>query len=161
MEKDRQSEDRKILKEYLSQYYIGRLKRAQLERRLRNIQEEMKTPIGGLKYTPVNYGGTNTVGLGASSFVFRMSEIETRIEEQQSRTEEALLKVMDIMDFLDENSTERMILELRYIDCMSWAVIGREIHMGRSACFKYQDRALDKLLEHEKVQSSLRDYKTE
>ena len=39
-------------------------------------------PIGGYKYSPINYGGTNTIGTGAASFVYRLSEIETRIEKQ-------------------------------------------------------------------------------
>ena len=97
--KNGQSEDKETLKEYLNQYYTGRIKRSQLERRLKNIRAEMDAPIGGYGYSPVNYGGTNKVGSGAASFVYRMSEIETRIEDQKSRVEKALLKVMDIMDF--------------------------------------------------------------
>ena len=95
----------------------------------------MATPIGGYGYSPVNYGGTNKVGPGAASFVYRMSEIETRIESQKSRVEKALLKVMDIMDFLEESSTERMVLELRFIDCKPWAAIERELNLSRSSLF--------------------------
>ena len=88
-----------------------------------------------------------------------MSEIETRIEEQKSRVEKALLKVMDIMDFLEENSTERMVLELRFIDCKSWAAIEKEMHLSRSSLFSYQDKGLDKLLTYKKVRQILREYK--
>lgn len=157
--KNERSEDKEVLKEYLNQYYTGRIKRSQLERRLKNIRAEMATPIGGYGYSPVNYGGTNKVGPGAASFVYRMSEIETRIEEQESRVEKALLKVMDIMDFLEENSTERMVLELRFIDCKNWASIEREMHLSRSSLFSYQDKGLDKLLTYKKVRQILREYK--
>ena len=81
--KNERNEDKELLKAYLNQYYAGRIKRTQLERRLKNIREEMATPIGGYGYSPVNYGGTNKVGPGAASFVYRMSEIETRIESQK------------------------------------------------------------------------------
>ena len=156
--KNGRSEDKEVLKEYLNQYYTGRIKRSQLERRLKNIRAEMATPIGGYGYSPVNYGGTNKVGPGAASFVYRMSEIETRIESQKSRVEKALLKVMDIMDFLEENSTERMVLELRFIDCKGWAVIEKELHLSRRSCFDYQNRALEKLLGFKKVRATLKEY---
>ena len=156
--KNGQSEDKETLKEYLNQYYTGRIKRSQLERRLKNIRTEMEAPIGGYGYSPVNYGGTNKVGPGAASFVYRMSEIETRIEDQKSRVEKALLKVMDIMDFLEENSTERMVLELRFIDCKGWAVIEKELHLSRRSCFDYQNRALEKLLGFKKVRATLKEY---
>ena len=158
-QKSRQNEDKETLKEYLNQYYTGRIKRSQLERRLKNIRTEMEAPIGGYGYSPVNYGGTNKVGPGAASFVYRMSEIETRIEDQKSRVEKALLKVMDIMDFLGENSTERMVLELRFIDCKSWAAIEKEMHLSRSSLFQYQNEGLEKLLQYKKVRQILKEHK--
>lgn len=150
--------DKDMLKAYLNQYYTGRIKRSQLERRLKNIREEMDAPIGGRGYSPVNYGGTNNVGPGAASFVYRMSEIETRIENQKSKVEKALLKVMDIMEFLEESSMERMVLELRFIDCKGWATIEKELHLSRRACFNYQNRALEKLMEFKKVRAVLEEY---
>ncbi len=87
-----------------------------------------------------------------------MGEIETRIEEQKSRVEKALLKVMDIMDFLEENSMERMVLELRFIDCKSWAAIEKEMHLSRRSCFDYQDKALEALLGFKKVRNLLQGY---
>lgn len=147
--------EKELLKEYLSQYYTSRIKRSQLERRLKSIREEMDAPIGGYGYSPVNYGGTNKVGAGAASFVYRISEIETRIEEQRNRAEKALLKVMDIIDFLDEDSTERMVLELRFIDCKSFVAIGKEVHLSRSSLFFYQDKGLEKLLTFKRVREIL------
>lgn len=154
-QKSKRNEEKELLKEYLNQYYTSRIKRAQLERRLKNIQEEMNTPIGGYGYSPVNYGGTNKVEPGAASFVYRIGEIETRIEEQKSRVEKSLLKVMDIMDFLEENSTERIVLELRFIDCKGFAAIEKEMHLSRSSLFSYQDKGLAKLLTFKRVRQIL------
>lgn len=155
------NEEKELLKRYLGQYYAGRMKRTQLERRLKSIKEEMDSPIGGHGYSPINYAGTNNTGTGAASFVYRMSEIETRIETQKSNTEKALLKVMDIMDFLEENSTERMVLELRFIDCKNWKTIEKELHLSRRSCFDYQNKALEKLLEFKKVKTVLKEYQKE
>lgn len=155
------NEEKELLKEYLNQYYACRLKKRQLESRLKAVQAEMNTPIGGVGYKPVNYS-TNIVGPGAASFVYRMGEIETRIADQKDRVEIGLLKIMDIMDFLDANSTERMILELRYIDLKKWDgknSIAKELHLSRSSCFDYHNKALEKLLSFKKVRAILEKYK--
>ncbi len=157
--KNEKDEDKELLKKYLNQYYTGRIKRSQLERRLKNIREEMNTPIGGYGYSPVNYGGTNKVGPGAASFVYRISEIETRIEDQKSQVEKALLRVMDILDFLEESSLERMVLELRFLDFKNWSNIERELNLSRSSLFSYQDKGLEKLLTYKKVRQILSEYK--
>lgn len=152
--------NKELLEEYLNQYYVGRMKKAQLEKRLKNIQQEMDEPIGGYGYSPINYG-TNKTGAGAASFVYRISEIETRIENQQNQTEKALLKVMDIMDFLGENSLERMVLELRFIDCKSWTAIGQEVHLSRSSLFNYRNKGFAKLLKFKKVCQILQNFREE
>lgn len=156
-----ENENRELLKDYLNQYRNCRIRRIQLERRLENIRQEMNTPIGGYGYSPVNYGGTNKVGSGAASFVYRMGEIETRIEEQKSIVEKALLKVMDLMDFLEVDSVERTMLELRFIDCKNWEQIERETHLSRRACFNYQSRALEELLKFKRVCKILEEYRKE
>lgn len=158
--KNKQCRERELLEEYLNQYYAGRMKKAQLERRLKNIKQEMDSPIGGYGYSPVNYGGTNKTGAGAASFVYRISEIETRIENQKNQVEKSLLKVMDIMDFLEENSTERMVLELRFIDCKNWTNIEKEMHLSRSSLFNYRNKGLEKLLGFKKVCQILKDFES-
>lgn len=157
--KKQKNEEKELLKAYLNQYNSGRIKRLQLEKRLKSIKEEMNMPIGGYGYSPVNYGGTNQVGAGAASFVYRISEIETRIEEQKKRVEKSLLKIMDVMDFLNESGTERMILESRFIDCKNWITIEKEMSLSRSSLFLYQDKGLEKLLQFKKIQQILKEYK--
>ena len=110
------------------------------------------------KDVAVALGYKDTINALNASFVYRMSEIETRIEEQKSRAENALLKVMDIMDFLEKSSMERMVLELRFIDCKSWASIEKEMHSSRRSCFDCQNRALEMLLSFKKVRNVLQEY---
>lgn len=63
---------------------------------------------------------------------------------------------MDIISLLEEDSMERMILELRFIDCKYWKEIGKEMHLSKRACFQYQNRALEKLIESGKVKKYLK-----
>jgi DNA-directed RNA polymerase specialized sigma subunit len=154
---DRKNE-KEILKQYLGRYYNSRRKKIQMEYRLQSILEEMNAPIRGTRYSPVNRRA-GSEGTGAASFVYRMDEIETRIGNQKKVIEKDLLKVMDIMDFLKEDSLERMILELRFIDCKTWKTIEKEMHLSRRACFNYQDKALEALLGFKKVRCVLEEYR--
>lgn len=149
------NEDKKQLREYLGQYYVNCIKKSHLERRLKNLRDEINHPITGYEYSPINYGGTNKVSDGVVSLVYRISEIETRLENQKKRTQKAFSKVMDIISLLEDDSTERMILELRFIECKDWAAVQKEVHISRRACFYYQSMALEKLIEFAEVKKIL------
>ena len=66
--------------------------------------------------------------------------------------------VLDILDFLPAESTERDILEHRHIDCKTWSEICNLVHMTKSPCFEHYNRALDKLLTYAKVRATLEAY---
>lgn len=99
-QRNEKNKEKELLKEYLNQYYTCRMKRMQLERRLRSIHEEMNMPIGGYKYSPINYGGTNTVGTGAASFIYRISEIETPYRKTKEPNREGTFKSHGYYGFL-------------------------------------------------------------
>ena len=63
------------------------------------------------------------------------------------------------MDYLEENSPERMVLELHYIDCDKWESIEKKMHISRRTCFNYQNKALEKLLNFKKIKVILNEYK--
>ena len=83
---------------------------------------------------------------GSVSVVFRISEVEDRIEEQREEMAKAVLNVMDLIDVLPANSTERTVVEMRHIDCKPWEKIAQAVHMSRSRVFDYYNAALDTLL---------------
>lgn len=158
-EEQKLEDDKSLLKRYLSQYYICKKKKQQLERRLREVNREIDEPIGGQGYSQVPRSQTNVIGAGAASIVYRMAEIEERIARQKDSMEMAMLKVMDIMDFLPEDSTERMILELRHLDCRSWKQVVKEASLTRTPCNDYYNKGLIKLLDYKKVRRTLEAYK--
>lgn len=152
-------EQRRLLKQYLGQYYHARAKKKQLETRLRNFREDM-TGTKGMQYSPVPRSQTNSVGDGPATPVIRAMEIEERIESQKAEMAAAMLNVMKIMDFLPVDSTERAILEYRHIDCLSWKQITKEMHMTRTPCNKYYNAGIDKLLTFKKVHKILKEFST-
>lgn len=154
------SRDALILRDYLGQYYRAAKRRRQLEDRLQNICEEMNAPIGGMNYSPINVSG-GRVSQGSAAFTFRKSEIETRIEEQKKQIEADLLKIMDILDYLDAASDERMILELYYIDRLPWKEIQQRANMSRSTAFDYRDKGVEKLLTFKRVRAIIKKYAEE
>jgi hypothetical protein len=154
---EKSEKQRIILQQYLGQYYRAKMKKKQLETRLRDFRENMGS-IKGMDYSPVPRSQTNKVGEGAASEVIRVIEIEERIEIQKKEMQETMLNVMKIMDFLPVDSTERIIMEYRHIDCIGWKQICREVNYSRSTCNDYYRAGIEKLLAFKKVQKIIADF---
>ena len=142
-------EDKKVLVGYLYQYCNCRTNVRILKKRLLNIVNEMKNPLCGIRYTPTPKSQSKSEG--SASLTIRQSEIEERIIAQQKEAERKLTNIMDIMDYLEENSKERVLMEMRYIDCMAWQRIGKELHYSRSQCDNIKNAALEELLSFDRV----------
>lgn len=150
-------EQKLLLKQYLGQYYYAKMKKKQVEARLRTFRENM-LGTKGMQYSPVSHSQTNSVGDGPASMVIRAMEIEEQIESQKEQMANAMLNVMKMMDFLPAESTERIILEYRHIDCLSWKQIAREMNYSRASCNNYYNAGIEKLLTFKKVQKMLEEY---
>jgi hypothetical protein len=96
--------------------------------------------------------------LGCAALSFRLDEINTRIREQMERSSKILTEIMDIIDFLPENSMERSIVERKYIDRQNWNQICREEHISRTPATRCWRKALYRLLEFKKVAQVLKEY---
>ena len=70
-------EQKLLLKQYLGQYYYAKMKKKQLEARLRTFRENM-LGTKGMQYSPVPRSQTNSVGDGPATQVIRAMEIEDR-----------------------------------------------------------------------------------
>lgn len=156
--KSREPEDKEFLKQYLGQYYRAKKKKRQLEIRLKEIELELKDPRGAIRYSAVPFSVTHKISDGAAVMVIRKTELVERIEAQRKEAGKNMLKVMDVLDFLPMDSNERMILEYRYLDCLSWNRIGCEAAFSRSQCNNYWNAGLDQLLSYKRVVTIVRDY---
>lgn len=150
-------EQRLLLKQYLGQYYNAKMKKKQLEARLRTFRENM-LGTKGMQYSPVPRSQTNSVGDGPATQVIRAMEIEDRIESQKAEMAKTMLNVMKIMDFLPTDSTERAILEYRHIDCLSWKQIAKEVNYSKASCNNYYNAGINKLLEFKKVRVTIQEF---
>jgi hypothetical protein len=129
--KNREAE-RITLKLYLTRFYKAKKRQAILTERLRRLCRDFR-----------------------SHEAADISEVESRIEKQSKKTERIILEIMDVIDLLPEESTERMILELRHLDCKPWSEIQRTVHLTRTPCYDHYNRALDFLLDTQEVQAAL------
>ena len=125
-------DERTSLKLYLTRFYKAKKRQAILTERLRQLRCDLR-----------------------SHDTRDISEVEVRIEKQARKAERIILEIMDVIDLLPEESTGRMILELRHIDCKAWIEIQRTVHLTRTPCYDYYNRALDFLLDTQEVQAAL------
>lgn len=133
------------LKDYLNRYKRCRMRDEQLKARHAEIQRELKDPGMGSTYHTMPRAKSSDSN-GAYGVIFRLAEIETRIDEQRNEMSKALLVVMDVLDYLPQDSYERAIVEMRHIDLRRWDEIPALVQFSRQRCFDYYNKALNTLL---------------
>lgn len=148
------------LKQYLEQYDKKRRRIKILQKRLENFREEM-LGTKGVNYSPMPKSKTNRITNEPAEFCVKQEEIEERIERERKLASGAMLKVMDMLAFLPEDSDEKNILEMKYMDSMSWQEIAEVQSMSRSRCIDYWNIGLVKLLGFKKVRVIIEEYQKE
>ena len=83
-----------------------------------------------------------------------VEEMNVRMKKQQVRVDQAILRVMDIIEYLPEDSLEKEICEYRHIDMMSWRQIEIAVPMSRSQCNNRYNEAIRMLLQNARVKRS-------
>lgn len=124
------AEHRRILKRYLSRYFMAKKQSAALQKRLQDFSNALSA-TGEASPSP--------------------SEIEARIQAQAKEAERSVLEIMDVLKFLPPNSTERIILELRHLDCKAWRDICKTVYLTASPCYAHYNKGLDLLLSEPEV----------
>lgn len=145
-----------LLDRYLKQYKRCIRRKHVLERRRDEIIKEFDNPLSGVSYDVASSSGGESLGCAALSF--RLDEINTKINEQMDKSVKVLAEIMDIIDFLPENSMERSIIEHRYIDRLSWWQICKEENISRTPATNYWKKGLYDLLGFKRVRKILEEY---
>lgn len=153
------SDEAVLLNQYLSQYKHCIRRKRDLERRRSEIIFEFNNPLSGVSYDGMPGGSGESLGCAALSF--RLDEINTSIREQIDKSVKVLAEIMAVIEFLPENSTERSIIEHRYIDRMSWYQICKAENLSRTPATNYWRKGLYSLLEFKKVQQVVHEYEKE
>lgn len=146
---ERLTDRAEALNRYLSQYKQSIGKKKILEVRREEILREFESPLKALNVDGMPKG--NGSGVGCAAISYRLDEIDVRIKEQMERSIKILSDIMDVIDFLPENSLERTIIENRYIDRYSWGRVCRENHISRTSAIRKWKKGLYMLLEFNRV----------
>lgn len=152
-------EKTEVLKYLLGQIYRAEKRKKQLNNRLEEMNERKHSPVGSNGYTSVSekHGKKS----GEDFMLIQISEIEDRICQQKQEIENAIVRVMNIIDYLPLNSIEREICELRHIDLKSWGIISDEIPMSRSQVNRRYNAAIDALLNNRSVRKLIAKHENE
>ncbi len=118
--------ERQVLKKFLTRYYKAKKQQGILQERLIRMQSEFGSGI-------------------------KPSEIEAKIKAQKQQAQKSIHQIMEILDLLPQGSTERIIMELRHIDCKTWTQIQRAVFLTSSPCYERYNKGLDVLLAESKV----------
>lgn len=128
-----QIRDEDVLKWILGQRFRATKKKLALEARRQAITEEqarIDEPAG---------------------ITAMIAEMHDRLTKQQVRVNQAIIRVMDIIEYLPEDSLEKEICEYRHIDMMSWGQIEAAVPMSRSQCNNRYNEAIRMLLQNARV----------
>lgn len=154
MESDN-ARDKEILDWLLGRYISAGRRKKELEERLRTLDEERNNPIGGQSYDPMPHGSGNNDG--AAGILLKISDVEEKILDQKRAAEESLVMITDILSVLPEESEEREVCELWYIDKMKWDEISSVTNWSARQCQRKKSDGLDYLLGNGSVQKRIRD----
>ena len=83
------------------------------------------------------------------------AELAARIAAKRKELAGIALRVLDVIDLRPDGSLEKDIIELRHLHDMRWREIAKALGVSRSPCFLYYNKALNRLLEHERVRELL------
>ena len=97
----------------------------------------------------------------AASISFKMCEIEEAIELQKAEIKKAVVRVMDLLEYIPPHTQEREICEMIYIDCMSIPDVAEAIPMSRSQVYRYRNQGLDIILQNPRVQQIIEEHEAE
>ena len=149
---------RQTVKEFLQQYRLLYERRRLLERRRQALLTELHYPSlpSSFKSAPVVSG--SRFGDGAVGVVYRLAEIEERLNNELLHLQQTLLQVLDLIALLPDDSLGRAIIELRHIDRCSWDKVAESVHLSRSRVYIYYNAALDRLLKDKKAASVLQNF---
>lgn len=157
--KGKLSKEASVLDKYLSTYNRCKNRKRSLELRKAAIMKEFDSPLRAVSMDGMPRGSSTSVGCAA--LTYELDEIQTRIDEKIEEMKKVYVKISDIMEFLPDDSTERAILEYKYIDSCSWNKICELEHMSRTPATQYWRNGLYKLLEFAKIQEIVREYEKE
>lgn len=130
---------RKRLRFFLSRYNATVLERERLEAQKSKIERDYISSRGDI------------VGISMIT-----ADIQKHIDKEIRCNALLLAQIKDILSYLPDNSTQRKVLDARYIDRMNWVQIERHFNYSSATVKRYAARGLDELLKFERVRELIK-----
>lgn len=134
MSSDTLAEERALLKGRLNLYKTRSTRRQILDERIKRFEREAGK---------------------AGAITTEYSELIHELAQQREACDKAALEIIQILNNLSPDSTERLTLELRHLDLKSWRQIQKTLFMSDATVYRYYSRGLDKLLNIQQVRQWL------
>lgn len=149
--------EKEILNSYLGQYQNKKQRKDSLMKRLEMIRTEMN-PLKGIDYSSFTGAKSYSTSDMPASYCIKCDELLESIEKERKDAMTIMLRVYDMISMLDADTKEREILELKYIDGCKWNTIADTTFLSRTTCIDYWNKGLAKLLDFERIKTTLEDY---
>lgn len=96
------------------------------------------------------------VASGNSWKARRRNQCAEELKKQRVLAAVALEDLVKVLSLLPSASDRRYVLELRYLDLLSWGMVAEVAHMSRSNCFNQASAGIRELLGYNEVQEMIR-----
>lgn len=153
-----------ITKELLSQYTSLLKERDHVRASIENLEKQigkMKNDGTVIDSVKGGYGGIQRFvieGFPNDDIAKRRGMLEIRRDHLERLEEQILLKINEIERYMNSisNSRIRLIIRLRYINCLQWEEVARQMGGGNTedTCRMMLNRYLEKEAQSEKVEKS-------
>ena len=123
---------------YLGEYRSIKQRISALQSELEDIRENATRATS--RITAERISGTGKKD-GMANAAIRAVDVERRLKTLIDHQRDCLDMRLFLIEQMD-NESEKLVLTLRYIRCMRWEDISREIHYGLTATYELHGRAL-------------------
>lgn len=121
----------------LSKYYHIKLEIKQLEDNLKELDD---TAIGSPLLTGMPHSQGN-VGNPTESLILKKDKLLNILKKKQEKLYDEQIKIEEFLEEV-QDSTIRIIIRARFIDCKSWTQIGKELNFDRTTPYYHLKKYL-------------------
>lgn len=116
----------------------------QMERRIVDLQNRIDALHESATRTTGAYAAGRSSGASDSRIetnVVKSVDLEKQLLRTKNRLLERRAAIQDAIDSMEDEGAKRLI-ELRYLDHMSWPDVMTSVELSEAACFRLRNRAL-------------------
>lgn len=157
MTNDERNVQRQRVRDYLSRYSICKQRIAQLNSRLKDLEEDEKEPINGVQYSATPKG--SKVSDGAASYLYRKENIIEQINIEIQSKYSILSNILIVLKAVPLESLQRMVIEYKYIDGRTNEAIRRKMNWSYVSNVDYHlAKAIDMIVNNDNSMKIINEY---